>query len=234
MNNQSAVNECSFDDLKLQVGTRLQVTVYRDTYKKSYFTNLIGFELGQYILVKPPREGGHDIPLIAGSRVDVKVFLGTTVYTCSSILDTVFKNRFDFAVLSYPSQVRKFQIRLEERIHTHYPIHILRAHDQELDDPLTGTLNDLSVSGAQIQTDFPLGEVGQEVIIMLSLFNSIENKESKLELQAEIRNVRNEVDEADKSASLYIQGVLFRNVNPTAKLLLQSHVHELILKSRAR
>jgi hypothetical protein len=66
------------------------------------------------------------------------------------------------------------------------------------------------------------------------LFNSIENKESKLELQAEIRNVRNEVDEADKSASLYIQGVLFRNVNPTAKLLLQSHVHELILKSRAR
>ncbi|MFC6518638.1 flagellar brake domain-containing protein [Undibacterium arcticum] len=66
----------SFDDMKLEVGTRLQMTLKRGVQPLIYYTALIGYVSGEYLLMKIPLENGLSVPILAGERVALRVFPG--------------------------------------------------------------------------------------------------------------------------------------------------------------
>ena len=212
----------SFDDIKLQVGTRLQIMLKRGARQVIYYTSLIGYVSGEYLLMKIPFEHGLSVQIQAGERVTLRVFSGMNVFTFVCSVESVFHSPRFYMHLTFPTEIQTTALRKAVRVKADLPVQIEGAAQG-------GSITDISVDGAQITADSALGEVDAKLALSFTFQIKPTNQDVRLETSATIRSVR-ELPAAKKDApARFSHGVSFDDIDPTNQVMLQNLVYESLL-----
>lgn len=212
----------SFDDIKLQVGTRLQIMLKRGARQSIYYTSLIGYVSGEYLLMKIPLEHGLSVPILVGERVALRVFSGMNVFTFVCYVESVFHGPRYYMHLTFPAEIQATALRKAVRVKVDLPVQIKGTAE-------SGTITDISVDGAQITAGSALGELEAKIALSFTFQIKPTNQEVRLETSATIRNLH-ELPAAKKDApARFSHGVSFDDIDPTNQVMLQNLVYESLL-----
>lgn len=224
-------NRVSFEDMNLQVGTRMQLVTY-GVKKRECYSSLIGFEPGRFIFCRMPQENGFNIPLKIAERVDVRVFTGVSIFIFSSCIEYIYQTPRNFVELAFPDTIRMMTLRKDIRISVKMPVRIWHLNGVKLQENETeiATALDLSITGVMLSGSTNLGEVGDEVGVSFTIKNTITDENTLVEAMATIRNARAETGADGKIT--YKNGVLFNELRPFHRATLQNFINDYILLGR--
>ncbi len=230
---QSKVSTCSFEATQLHVGERLQLELVADSSRNHYYTTLIGFVPGHSVLIRTPLVQNLPIPVPEGSTVVVRAFSGRHAFTLESRVDRVCRSPYPYIHLAYPAQVQQTLIRGALRVRVALPGTTSNSPGQVDAPPRAVTLSDLSVSGAQLETELSLGESGERFTLTFKFVVQPNNYEVKLTTPAQIQSVR-KIRKGNTAEELFSLGVRFNKLHATEGLLLQSYIQQVLLSDRSR
>jgi len=117
-------------------------------------TQLIGYDLGKYIILKYPdakRVGNYQDVLIEGNVVIARYLIEGQQGQCfafKSTIRNITKYPEKFLILSYPSQIENRELRMHQRHITHLPALImLTNNDEDSAGQIKGIIADISTQG---------------------------------------------------------------------------------------
>ncbi len=229
---QSKGSTCSFEATQLHAGDRLQLELDVRSTPLQYYTTLIGFVPGHSVLVRTPQEQNVPIPVPEGVKVLLRAFSGRHAYTMESRVERVCRLPYPYLHLAYPSHVQQTLIRGALRVRIALP-GIASDPKQSDSAPHPVVLSDLSVSGAQLETEQTLGDAGQKFGLAFKFVVQPNNYEVKLATTAHIQSVRRLGKDHGPGAA-FSHGVRFSKLHPTEGLLLQSYIQQVLLADRSR
>jgi c-di-GMP-binding flagellar brake protein YcgR len=223
--------EFEFETMNLQVGVRLQFMTHRTNKPVQYFSTLIGYLKDDYIIVKTPFDQGAPIALADGERVTIRVFSGVNVCSFVSTVERVFARPLSYVHLSFPTSIQGTSLRGAMRVKAEIPAQATAiGHDAA---PLNCALTNVSVSGARIESPYPLPSDTEAVMLSFTLVTPPANQEMQVETRAAIRNMtvaRPAPDQPD----VYSYGVQFVDLDPVHYTLLQNMTYEALLADRLK
>jgi len=229
----SKISTCSFEAMQLHVGERLQLELTADIARNHYYTTLIGFVPGHSVLVRTPLVQNLPIPVPEAAGVLVRAFSGRHAFTMESRIDRVCRSPYPYMHLAYPAQVQQTLIRGALRVRVALP-GIASDSNEQVDDPSRAViLSDLSVSGAQLETEQSLGETGENFGLAFKFVVQPNNYEVKLTTSAQIQSVR-KIRKGKGPEEVFSHGVRFSKLHATEGLLLQSYIQQVLLSDRSR
>ena len=227
------ISTCSFEATQLQVGERLQLELVDDSSRNHYYTTLIGFVPGHSVLIRTPLLQNLPIPVPEGAKVLVRAFSGRHAFTLESRIDRVCRSPYPYMHLAYPVQVQQTLIRGALRVRIALPGTAASSKDVADAAPLTVVLSDLSVSGAQLETEQNLGEPGEKFGLAFKFVVQPNNYVVKLSTSAQIQSVR-KTRRGKGPEESFSYGVRFNKLHATEALLLQSYIQQVLLSDRSR
>jgi hypothetical protein len=230
---ESKISTCSFESMQLHVGERLQLELLAENARKSYYTTLIGFVPGHSVLVRTPQEQNLSIPVPEGAAVLVRTFSGRHAFTLQSRIERVCRSPYPYIHLAYPGQVQQTLIRGALRVRVALP-GIVSGLDERADEPSRAVMiSDLSVSGAQLETEDSLGESGGKLGLVFKFVVQPNNYEVKLATSGQIQSMH-KIRKGKGAAESFSHGIRFGKLHATEGLLLQSYIQQVLLSDRSR
>jgi hypothetical protein len=229
---QSNISLCSFESTQLQVGERLQIELGDDRSRSQYYTTLIGFVPGHSILIRTPIVQNLPIPVPENASVVVRAFSGRHAYTLESNVERVCRSPYPYIHLAYPAKVQQTLIRGALRVRVALPGTASNV-DVEASQARAVILSDLSVSGAQLESEEGLGEPGAKFALAFNFVVQPNNYEVKLATSAQIQSVRKTM-KGKNQLEVFSNGVRFNKLHATEGLLLQSYIQQVLLTDRSR
>jgi c-di-GMP-binding flagellar brake protein YcgR len=229
---QSPFRQCSFEQMQLQSGDRLQLEMAADAERTHHFTTLIGHVPGLSVLVRTPSIHGEPIAVREGETVLVRAFSGRSVYAFETTVQRVCLSPFSYLHLAYPKLVRANPIRGAERVRVELRGTALNLQQDPRGIPVGCSFGDLSLTGAQVESAQSLGDRGSRLQVFFSFKLEPQGYEVKLTPEAEIQSARKRSD--SQGAEVYSYGIRFGRMHATESLLLQSYIQQVLLNDRSR
>lgn len=214
-----------FEDMRLKVGHKMQLTL--STYSKnhnessnySYTASLIGYVQDSTLIVTMPASDqlvGE--PFIEGDQIQICLFSGQCVFRFAVFVDKIIKIPFKYLHLSFPKDIQGQNIRKSRRIKCN-----IQASVVEKSIPLA--ITDLSIYGAGISSDLPLGRLGST--ITLSFIIKILDEEIPLSIKSIIRSAK----QINKNNQKIINsGVEFSDMKSEQALALRHLIYQEIVE----
>lgn len=214
----------TFNDMKLPVGARLQLILARPA-QSSYFSSLIGYVQGEYLLVKIPVEHGLTVPMQEGERITVRVFSGVSVYSFACTIESVLLAPRCYMHLSFPQEIASTPLRQAARVKVNVPVEV-RQQDDGHGEPVAGTISDLSMTGALITSETELGSPGDRIGVSFCFRVQPTNQEVRIRADAYIRSCRRVGANGRQTAPHYGTGIHFDGVSENEQFMLQHFLYE--------
>lgn len=221
--------EFEFETMNLQVGVRLQVMTHRHLKPAQYFSTLIGYVKDEYLIIKIPTENGAPIAMTEGDRLTIRVFSGVNVCSFACSVARVFARPLNYVHLSFPTSIQGTSLRGAMRVRAEIPAHVSWIGGNA--PPSACVLTNVSVTGARIESEYPLPPGSEVVTLAFALATPPTNEEVPVETLAAIRNMtvaRPAPDQPD----VYSYGVQFVDLDPVHYTLLQNMTYEALLADR--
>jgi c-di-GMP-binding flagellar brake protein YcgR len=228
MQSELAPREFTFESMNLQVGVRLQFITYRRIKPMQYFSTLIGYVKDEYLIVKVPVENGMPVGLVEGERVTIRVFSGVNVCSFACTVQRVFDRPLLYVHLSFPDTIQGTSLRAAMRVKVDIPARILPAQPGAA--VADGTLTNISVSGARIESPRSLPDGGGEITVEFGLPSPLGDGEMRVRTQAAVRNVN--TLRKDDGTELFAYGVQFLDLDQVHHTMLQNLTYEVLLADR--
>jgi c-di-GMP-binding flagellar brake protein YcgR len=217
----------SFEDMRLQVGARLQLTLGSHG-KNNWYSSLIGYVSGEYLLVKIPTENGLSVPLQEGERITVRAFSGVSVYTFSCTIESILLAPRYYMHLSFPMQIAATPLRQAARVKVKLPVEISNAPSAH-EHPMKAILSDLSITGAFIAAHDELGGPGDRITIAFAFRVQPTNQEVRIRTEATIRSCQRLEPNGKangRTSVMHGAGVHFDSISETEQFMLQHFLYE--------
>ncbi len=225
------LQEFLFETMNLQVGVRLQVMTHRHLKPAQYFSTLIGYVKDEYLIIKIPTEQGVPIAMAEGDRLTVRVFSGVNVCSFACSVERVFPRPLNYVHLSFPTAIQGTSLRGAMRVKAEIPAQAAKIGGNGA--PVACVLSNVSVSGARIDSQYPLPPDSEVVTLAFTLATPPTNEEVPVETLAAVRNMtvaRPAPDQPD----VYSYGVQFVDLDPVHYTLLQNMTYEALLADRLK
>lgn len=207
----------TFKEINPQVGARLQMMLQYGAKPSIYYTELIGYVDGEYLIVKMPFENGLSIQVNAGEQVTLRVLAGVDVFTLTSRVKTVFKAPYYYIHLSFPTDIKSIALRGAVRAKVNLPVQI---------NGVTGVISDISVTGAAIVADNALGGLNEETLLSFDFPIKPSNQSAHINTSATIRSVQQLPSKKKDAPPRFTHGVSFHELDLTSQVMLQNLVYE--------
>lgn len=207
----------TFKEINPQVGARLQMMLQNGAKPSIYYTELIGYVDGEYLIVKMPFENGLSIQVNAGEQVTLRVLAGVDVFTLTSRVKTVFKAPYYYIHLSFPTDIKSIALRGAVRAKVNLPVQI---------NGVTGVISDISVTGAAIVADNALGGLNEEALLSFDFPIKPSNQSAHINTSATIRSVQQLPSKKKDAPPRFTHGVSFHELDLTSQVMLQNLVYE--------
>ncbi|MGR9012143.1 MAG: flagellar brake protein [Gammaproteobacteria bacterium] len=208
----------TFKDINLQVGSRLQMTLQR-AKQQIYYTELIGYSDGEYIIVKTPFENGLSVQMQVDELVTFRILAGVDVFTLACKIKTIFRAPHFYMHLSYPTDIKSIALRGAVRAKVNLPVQVNGVEG-------AGIITDISVSGAAITADTTLGELNAEILISFNFPIKPTDQNARIDTGATIRSIQELPSKKKDSPSRITHGISFHDVDPTSQVMLLNLVYE--------
>ncbi|MGZ8928854.1 MAG: flagellar brake protein [Methylobacter sp.] len=207
----------TFKEINPQVGARLQMMLQHGAKPSIYYTELIGYVDGEYLIVKMPFENGLSIQVNTGEQVTLRVLAGVDVFTLTSRVKTVFKAPYYYIHLSFPTDIKSIALRGAVRAKVNLPVQI---------NGVTGVISDISVTGAAIVADNALGGLNEETLLSFDFPIKPSNQSAHINTSATIRSVQQLPSKKKDAPPRFTHGVSFHELDLTSQVMLQNLVYE--------
>lgn len=190
-----------------------------------YSVRVIGVADGRSLIVVPA--GSMDSRgFVLGEQYVARCLSGKSVYGFTTDAIKVAIDPYSYLHLSYPQEVQSVGVRQSERVRVSIPVAV-RVASGEI---YTGTIIDLSPTGAQVASGFGPWQVGDKVALTFDAgFAGVTNK---LESTAVVRSVREDAGKSETGGQ-WLHGVHFDAHDEQQRLILHGVVYEQIALRRA-
>jgi c-di-GMP-binding flagellar brake protein YcgR len=214
----------TFESMKLQIGTRLQMTQRAVGGERTSYTSLIGYVSNEYLMMRLPQENGLSVPLAEEEPLRFRIFTGLAVYTFSCVVETIFLAPRNYMVLSFPREIVGMNLRNSMRVRVELPVTI--------NSNATAVISDLSTAGAQVTAEAALASVSEQISVSFAFRAKPSNSEIKLQTKAVVQSVRERRASREGEPSLVDHGLRFESLEGNDLVLLQNYVYEMLLENR--
>lgn len=220
----------TFDDLKLIPGYPLQVQVETSTgMSERYPCRFVGALPGRALMLSVPRVNGRSLRLRPGQRVVARMMVanGVGVFTCS--VETLATDPYPLLHLDYPDEVGFKGIRQSTRVEVNLPVVVLNQSSLEASE-VSARIADISLSGARLELDRVLGDIGDKVSITAQV--DVAGIHRDLCLEAVIRSrVERSTQEREQNTPV-VYGLEFVEADEDRRLLLAAYVYAKIAQDQ--
>lgn len=215
-----------FEEMKLEVGMRLQLCVTRGGIPEQHITTLVGYLAGRYVLVTVPF--AHDMTALIdpGEEVEIRAFSGTHVFTFRATVDTLLRSPYYYMHLSYPKRVLGRQLRSAVRV----PVTLPAQATPAAGTPQEAKLTNISTTGVGLVAHALLGGEGAQVGISFRFPSAVTRDEIAISAKMTIRSVQALAEDHPNAPRAY--GLQFDALDPAALLSVQNLVYESIYAGR--
>lgn len=219
VNRENSTKMAAFSEINLQVGAKLQMTLKSGPKQGVFYTELIGYAEGEYLIIKTPFEHGLSVQLWEGQQLNFRIFSGVNIFTFNCVVKHVFTAPYHYLHISFPADVQATALRNAIRAKVDRPVQINGSIRP-------ATITNLSVSGAGIISDDRLGKQGDELLISFSCPISLINQQVTIKTTVRICSVQQLPDKQEEITTKWLYGVMFHDLSPTHKVMLQNFIYE--------
>ncbi len=219
-------------ELKIQVGESLQLQPHDGEDTRRWHVKLIGYLPGASLLVTTPMSGDKVMIIREGQRFVVRMMVGNRIvgFTTSVLLNC--SRPFPYLHLAYPKEMQQITVRKAQRVAVKLFASLKNSNpDFQFDKPRSGTIIDISTSGALMRSGEQLGEVDDAVTLNCAV--KIAGREKLLSLPAIIRNVLVEQNDVNGERSFHY-GLELLPENQQDTFALHGFVYEQIVKEQTK
>ncbi|WP_027328643.1 flagellar brake protein [Marinimicrobium agarilyticum] len=213
----------NFEDLKLRPGYPLQLQVQTDSgMSDRYPSRFIGAVPGRALMITVPRINGRFLRLRPGQQVVARMMVssGVGVFTCT--VETQATDPYPLLHLDYPEEVGFKGIRQSARVEVDLPVIALNQSSLETNE-LPARIVDISLSGARLELDRLLGEIGDKVTLTGQV--DVAGLHRDLRLEAVIRSRVERSTQELKQKMPVVYGMEFADTDDTQRLTLAAYVY---------
>lgn len=216
-----------FEDLKLVYGYPLQLQVNNNGQPERFSCRLIGCLPGRSILLSVPRSAGKYARFRPGQKIVARLMVDNGIGMFACVVEAQTSDPYPLLHISYPESVSFKGIRGATRVTVRLPIDVTNFSGIS-DLPVSGTLADISISGARMELNDAIGEVGDKLNLSASI--DILGIVRQLQVNAVIRSrVERSTQEVDEKLPA-IYGIEFTEKDEDRLLLLYTYVFSQIAK----
>jgi hypothetical protein len=211
----------AFKDINLQVGTRLQVGLQHGHIDLIYYTELIGYVAGEYLIIKTPFENGLSVQMKVDEQVNLRVLSGVDVFTLACQVKTIFRAPYYYLHLSFPTatDIQSISLRGAVRARVNLPVQVNGIAD-------AGVIANISVTGASILIDSALGKPDEEALIAFDFPMKLGNQSAHIDTRVTIRSIQQLPSKNKDAPPRFSHGVLFHEFDLTSQVMLLNFVYE--------
>lgn len=224
---------CSFEDMQLHVGDRLQLELLGDSAKARHFTTLVGYVKALSVIVRTPLTRGLPVPVREGEPVLMRAFSGRSAFAFETTINRVAHSPLPHLHLTYPARVQSTAIRGALRVRANLSGTGFNPEKDPGGIPRACTITDLSVTGAHVECPSLLAEKGEKMVLFLKFNLEPNGYEVKISQSVEVQSVRRSRNEA-AGTQHFSHGVRFEKLHATEALLVQSYIQQILLSDRSR
>ncbi|MEQ1516050.1 MAG: flagellar brake protein [Usitatibacteraceae bacterium] len=206
-----------FNDIRLPVGTAMQLTNPANEAGGRETVRLIGYLDRKSLIVTHPARHGQIMFVKEGAVYRCRAFAGKNAYAFEAHVLRVALAPFPYLHLSFPATVQTNVIRKSARIPTEI---VATAEPVGTGKVTTCTIKDLSVEGALIQSKIAIAEIGSEIRLAFRL--TIDEEPFLFEIAAEIRSLQ---AASETEPNVMKCGVLFRKLDIAVRRELEIYIY---------
>lgn len=212
----------AFSSLGLKIGTVVTIEIV-STLRK-YSVQLLGYSENKSILISSPLRDGKEVLLERDSIIAVRLLVGKKV--CAFEARILYRSiqPYSYYHLSYPETVEALQVRNSERVNTIIETEVDSDFDIVGEWPKTAYINNMSKTGARLNSAHSLGVSGHELILNFEV--QVSGLNLQLKLPSIIRNVEHSGGLEESDVNRYVYGVEFINLGDEQHLSLSSYIYE--------
>lgn len=193
--------------------------------KLRHYVKLIGFLHKKSVIVSHPVCEDKLLFIKKGESFTVRGFSGTRTYEFTSDVVNVCLQPYPYLHLSYPAQITTVNMRNALRIKIRL---VCSVQPLAAGVAIAATIEDMSISGARIQSRTSLGRVGDRIIVSFRL--PVDGVEQVLEVPATLRNMGNDTDESGASKPV-LSGVEFHQPEGIERTYLHNFIYKNMAES---
>lgn len=224
------LSACNFDDMKLQIGERLELELLDSHDHAPLFTRLIGYLHGQGLMVQTPLANGVPLALREDEQILIRVFSGVKAFAFTCTVTRACVSPFPYLHLSFPSVVHGAKIRKTLRVKVNLAAQLIECSHTKLPLPVEAIVVDLSVAGVLLDAPPGLGDKGDTLKMKFSFFVEPDHKPVDMETEAVIQSDLTRKKAGGAASSGMIQyGLAFRGLHWSEAVLLQNLVYQQLI-----
>lgn len=211
-----------FSSLGLKVGAVVTIEIV-STLRK-YSVQLLGYSENKSILISSPLREGKEVLLDKNSVIAVRMLVGKRV--CAFEARILYRSiqPYSYYHLSYPESVEALQVRNSERVTTSIETEVDSDFDIVGEWPKLAYINNISSTGARLNSAYSLGVSGHELILNFDV--QVSDRDLQLKLSSVIRNVEHNGGLEDDDTNRFVYGVEFIDLDDEQHLSLSSYIYE--------
>ena len=209
------------EDVRLKIGetVQLQSTAERDPQR--HYVKLIGYAKGRSFIVSTPMQEGAYLLIRDGQGYVVRMFAGKNIYAFPASVIRAANTPYPHLHLTFPEVVVTRTIRKAERI----DVRLIAAVDTGSSRGIPATVENLSLSGAGLNSKVQLGTAGSELKLGFKL--ELDGFARVLSLTAVIRISQPSVT----AEGQWLTGLEFRDIDPQDHLLLSGFIYRTLVEN---
>lgn len=219
---QAGESTLEFQELNLNVGDRLQLEPPAQLKAGRCIVRVLGYLENVSLLVTAPFENGVYLPLLENEAVFLRGFSRCYAFGFASTIQKICKLPFNYLHLSFPSVIQGSVIRKSLRVKTRI-VATVTVPDGVAVVTQTGTITNLSATGAQLIAKKFLGDVGEQIKLAFKV--NLHNMDTYLTMAGTIRRILpgKECDGEDSQSSY---GIEFCDLQFSDRVVLQSLIYQ--------
>ncbi len=211
----------TFKDVNLQVGARLQMALQNGPKQLIYYTEMIGYVDGEFLIIKTPMENGLSIQIQVGEPVTLRILSGVDVFTLTCYVKTIFRAPHSYIHLSFPTDIQSIALRGAIRAKVNLPVQINGVAG-------AGVITDISVTGAGIVANKELGKPNEEASISFEFPIKPTNQSAHIATSVTIRSIQQLPSKVKDAPPKFAHGISFHELELTKQVMLLNLVYESI------
>ena len=215
----------TLEQTKLKIGDSMQLQFQSDSKTERSFVTLIGYMVGQSVIVSTPVLNDRIMSVREGQIFVVRMFSGKSAYAFTATTNKVTNVPFPHMHLSYPKNVRGLVVRGSSRARTNIICHATLENGSTY----ACVARDISIGGALIEAKEKIGEADDKLVLKLRL--KIHDSEHLLVLNCQIRS-SNFSRVADEEAPTFMQGLSFLDLNSQDTLIISALLYQNIVSEQ--
>ncbi|HTF97703.1 MAG TPA: flagellar brake protein [Cellvibrio sp.] len=210
-----------FEELKLAYGYPLQLqTTNLSGQPERFSCRLIGCLPGRSLLLSVPKQSGKLVKFKSGQKIVVRLMIDNGIGIFAGIVESQTTEPYPILHLSYPDSVAFKGIRSATRVVVHESIDVLNV-SLESRPATTGVLSDISISGARIEVNDEIAEIGDQLEMRAKV--DIRELKRELILLGVVRS-RVEPSESQQNIMSISYGLEFKSQPEEQRLLMYAYV----------